>query len=84
MSDNDTVVAEVVGHCGEKAAVEYAGYAGLIEGLAPGLGSTLVPGDRVAVCCKAIDREQGRLRFSLVKILPRPWVEAGFRQYGTV
>lgn len=84
VSDNDTVVAEVVGHCGEKAAVEYAGYAGLIEGLAPGLGSTLVPGDRVAVCCKAIDREQGRLRFSLVKILPRPWVEAGFRQYGTV
>ena len=84
VSDNDTVVAEVVGHCGEKAAVEYAGYAGLIEGLAPGLGSTLVPGDQVAVCCKAIDREQGRLRFSLVKILPRPWVEAGFRQYGTV
>lgn len=34
VSDNDTVVAEVVGHCGEKAAVEYAGYAGLIEGLA--------------------------------------------------
>ena len=84
VSDNDTVVAEVVGHCGEKAAVEYAGYAGLIEDLAPGLGSTLVPGDQVAVNCKALDREQGRLRFSLVKILPRPWVEAGFRQYDTV
>lgn len=81
---NGTVVAEVVGHCGERTAAEYAGYAGLIEDLAPGLGSTLVPGDRVAVCCKVIDREQGRLRFSLVKILPRPWVEAGFRQYGTV